>query len=385
MNLLSSKKWQPYPVYSLADWINGLAFRDINFSDDRKGVPVIKINELKNGIGSQTAFTKDSFDKKYFLNKGDMLFSWSGSPETSIDIYWFDLPEGWLNQHIFKVLPDANLVDKKFFFYLLKSQKSVFVHRAKQRQTTGLGHVTVSDLKNLIVSIPESKDDQRSIAALLGSLDDKIELLRAENTTLERMAETIFKEWFVDFRFPGATGVMVDSELGKIPEGWRVGTVMDVIERLTITYRCDKDDLDSDGKTPIIDQGTTSIYGYTKRDPDMIATAEAPVIVFTNHTCNLWLINYPFCAIQNVIPFKGKNGYDEFFIYFMTKGQIEFIEYKGHWPDFEIKEYIIPLVEIAKKYSSVVQPMVYRIWSNNKDISNLSRLRDELLNNIFSH
>src|SRR5436309_2189114 len=71
------RHWESHVLFDLANWTNGLAFRRISFSD--KGRPVIKINELKYGITSQTQFTKQEFDKDYFLTKGDMLFSWSGS------------------------------------------------------------------------------------------------------------------------------------------------------------------------------------------------------------------------------------------------------------------------------------------------------------------
>ena len=65
---------------------------------------------------------------------------------------------------------------------------------------------------------------QRRIADILSALDDKIELNRQTNATLEAMAQAIFKQWFVDFHYPGATGERVESELGLIPAGWRVGT-----------------------------------------------------------------------------------------------------------------------------------------------------------------
>ena len=60
------------------------------------------------------------------------------------------------------------------------------------------------------------------------SLDDKIELNRQTNKTLEAIAQALFKEWFVDFNFPGATGEMQESEMGEIPEGWRVGSIGDL-------------------------------------------------------------------------------------------------------------------------------------------------------------
>jgi type I restriction enzyme S subunit len=156
-------------LYDLAFWKNGLAFKNIQFSS--KGKPVIKIAELKNGITDQTKFTQVVFDDSVALRSGDMLFSWSGNPETSIDVFYYDLPEGWLNQHIFKVTP-VN-VDRGFLFYLLKYCKPKFTSIASNKQTTGLGHVTVKDLKELIVDVP-SMEMQKAIADTLTALDAKI-------------------------------------------------------------------------------------------------------------------------------------------------------------------------------------------------------------------
>ena len=95
--------WQRCSLYSMAKWINGLAFRNTHFS--LNGMPIIKIAEIKNGISGQTKFTQQTFDESVRVRPGDLLFSWSGQPETSIDVYWWRGPEGWLNQHIFRVTP----------------------------------------------------------------------------------------------------------------------------------------------------------------------------------------------------------------------------------------------------------------------------------------
>ncbi len=77
--------WRRHDLYSLADWINGLAFKKINFSNH--GKPVIKIAELKNGITKQTRLTEDTFEDSVKIKYGDMLFAWSGQPEKSIGIF----------------------------------------------------------------------------------------------------------------------------------------------------------------------------------------------------------------------------------------------------------------------------------------------------------
>ena len=124
--------------------MNGLAFRNIQFS--HTGKPVIKIAEIKDGISGQTKFTQQSFDESVRVRPGDLLFSWSGQPESSIDAFWWHGPEGWLNQHVFRVTPAKDL-DATFFFYLLRYLRPNFIGIARNKQTTGLGHITKGDLE----------------------------------------------------------------------------------------------------------------------------------------------------------------------------------------------------------------------------------------------
>ena|SRR2546425_5576316 len=228
--------WEPRPLYSLAEWVNGLAFRDIQFSPT--GAPVIKIAEIKDGISSQTKFTQQSFDEAVRVRRGDLLFSWSGQPETSIDAFWWQGPDGWLNQHVFRVTP-AQGIDQTFFYYLLRYLKPSFVGIARNKQTTGLGHVTKRDLEDIEAAYPPMPE-QKAIAHIVGTLDMKIELNRHTTQTLHAMARALFKSWFVDFDpvRAKAAGKMPwgmdeetaalfpdsfeDSELGQIPMGWRV-------------------------------------------------------------------------------------------------------------------------------------------------------------------
>ena len=215
--------------------------------------------------------------------------------------------------------------DLEFLYRLLQSLG--LDKKNSDSAVPGLNRENAYSTQIILPPLPE----QKAIASVLSAFDDKIELLREENKTLEEIGKTIFNEWF------GKYGV--DEEL---PEGWRVGKISEVIIRDTIPYKCDKKDLDPKGVIPILDQGTNGVYGYTSRAPDFLAKKENPVIIFTNHTCNYWFIDYPFCAIQNVIPFRGKKGYSVHFLYFLTKGSITFTEYKGHWPDFESKDFVIP-------------------------------------------
>jgi type I restriction enzyme, S subunit len=147
------KGWNVRALYDCADYINGAAFRNEHFSAERHGLPVVKIGELKDGITAQTKFCEVEREPKYRIASGDVLFSWSGSPDTSIDTFVWTGGDGWLNQHIFKI-QFKRPVEKYFVYYLLRQLKPVFIEIARDKQTTGLGHVTGQDLKRLKTVFP---------------------------------------------------------------------------------------------------------------------------------------------------------------------------------------------------------------------------------------
>lgn len=118
-----------------------------------------------------------------------------------------------------------NNVDAEFLYYLL-SQDLFFAYVMSGANGSKMPRGDKQQIMNWEIEIPSEKEDQRRIASILSSLDRKIELNNKINADLEEMAQAIFKNWFVDFE-PFKDGKFVDSELGMIPEGWKVGTLGD--------------------------------------------------------------------------------------------------------------------------------------------------------------
>lgn len=137
--------WGNISVYDLADYINGAAFKKSEYAET--GLPIVKIAELKNGITESTQYCNVKKDEKYYIDDRDILFSWSGNPDTSIDTFIWSIGRAILNQHTFHVVSKYDA--PAFTFFLLKYLKPQFTHIASNKQTTGLGHVTVADLKRL--------------------------------------------------------------------------------------------------------------------------------------------------------------------------------------------------------------------------------------------
>jgi type I restriction enzyme, S subunit len=405
--------WERCPLYSLAQWVNGLAFRDIQFSPS--GMPVIKIAEIKGGISGQTKFTEQTFDESVRVRPGDLLFSWSGQPETSIDAFWWRGPEGWLNQHVFRVTP-ANGVDPTFFYYLLRYLKPNFVGIARNKQTTGLGHVTKRDLENIEGAYPEPAE-QRAIAHILGTLDDKIELNRRMSETLEAMARALFKSWFVDFdpvrakaegRDPGLPqpladlfpARLVDSELGEIPEGWEVGVFGDVADHPRRSVRPGQ----IDPETPYIALEHMPKRCIALSDWSTGDGLESNKFEFKRGEVLFGKLRPYFhkvgvapvdgvCSTDIVVVAPRAPAWGGFVLGHVSS--VEFVDYtdagstgtkmpRTSWNEMARYVLALPPKPIAQSFDVFVRPSVERIIANVHESRTLAALRDALLPKLIS-
>ncbi len=188
--------WGTRSLFESATYINGAAYRDFDFTSDGTGTPVIKIAELKAGVTSTTKFTLKQMDPRYRIDDREMLFSWSGNPDTSIDTFIWSGGTAWLNQHIFKVLPHR--ADEWYFvFYLLRHLRPVFAETARDKQTTGLGHVTGGDLKRMRVVRPPAK----ALAAF------------------NKVVSPIFNRWYSNTRSTRTLADLLDTILPRLTSG----------------------------------------------------------------------------------------------------------------------------------------------------------------------
>ncbi|WP_210467797.1 restriction endonuclease subunit S [Vibrio crassostreae] len=176
--------WVETPLYDIAEYINGAAYKKFEPNNEGIGLPIVKITELKAGITSKTGFSTVDMPAKYRLGDNDILFSWSGNPDTSIDTFVWALGEAWLNQHIFKVVPKS-VLSRDYVLCLLKFMRPVFAEIARDKQTTGLGHVTVKDLKRLTVAVPSEE--------LLAKFNEKVSALIAQNFSLVKQNQSLEK------------------------------------------------------------------------------------------------------------------------------------------------------------------------------------------------
>jgi len=292
---------------------------------------------------------------------------------------------GFGSTEFFVLRGKKGISDSRFVYYLSLTHKVRKLAEQSMIGASGRQRVEREAFEQIEVEVPEDINEQKWIADILSAFDDKIEVNNKINQTLEEMAQEVFKEWFARFRFPGWQKVkFVDSELGKIPEGWEVKNIIEIIKRLPVGKRYDNRIALPKGKVPILDQGQSGIIGFHNEEPSVKADTKNPVAVFSNHTCYYRLVTFDFSCIQNVIPYVGTNDYPTTFVFYLTKDKIKMSDYKGHWPEFVNQKFVIPPPKLAIEYSKKIQPIVEKVDEIRKENQTLTALRDLLLPKLMS-
>jgi len=363
-NIFTLFQGKEYVLFELAKWKNGLAFKNIDFSES--GKPIIKIAELNSGINSKTAYTDKNYGKEVYITNGDILFAWSGNPDTSIDVFKYGYEDGWLNQHIFKVTPYESIVNRDYFFYILKFLKPNFSKIAKNKMTTGLGHVTIADLKQIKLNVP-SLPVQKKIASVLSIIDDKIEINNKMNANLEEQAQAIFESMF-----------------SNVTE--KHGTIGDYIVPRRGKGLLSKDAIP--GNVPVVAGGLEPACYHN------VANTKAPVITISASGANAGFVrlwdNDVWSSDSSYIDMKSSN--DVYFWYVMLKkrqkeifdaqtGSAQPHIYPKHITDMTVCN--LNKKDI-KHFTELVTPMFEKIGQNNNESKKLTELRDTLLPKLMS-
>ncbi len=242
---MSGEGWEKCKLGDIAEIQTGPFGSQLHASDYvTEGIPVVMPVNIIDGYVSidkiARVLSKDTSRlHKHKLSAGDVVFSRRGD----VDKYAFvtEKEEGWLcGTGCLKVRCNSRN-DSRFISYQLglRDRKEWLRNHAVG---TTMPNLNTTILSNLPIILPDLLTQTR-ITAILSALDDKIELNRQTNTTLDAIAQSIFKEWFVDFRFPGATGEMQDSELGPIPMGWKIYKLEELIDSVSATHKFTKDEV----------------------------------------------------------------------------------------------------------------------------------------------
>jgi type I restriction enzyme S subunit len=354
------------------------------------GIPFIKAKEIVGGSIDFQNCEHISYEDHLEViarskpEKGDILFAHIGASLGESAFIKTDTEFSIKNVALFK--PNPAKIDNRYLYYYIISPR--FQAEIKNRRTgSAQPFVSLEFLRNHRIKFHKEITVQQKIGAILSAYDDLVESNTRRIKILEEMAQSIYKEWFVDFRFPGHKNVkFVDSPLGKIPEGWEIVKVEDIVERVSSGKKYDNNTVFKTGAVPVLDQGKSGIIGYHNEEPGVLASEEAPIIVFANHTCYQRIILFPFSAIQNVLPFVPKQDMyrNIYWLHYATCGLITFNDYKGHWPEFMSKSLLLPVKNICESFGEIAKPIVRNIYKLERKNKNLRRTRDLLLPKLIS-
>ena len=243
-------------------------------------------------------------------------------------------------------------------------------------------NLTKDTIRNFPIPYPKSR---HKIAAVLSAYDDLIKNNTRRIEILEEMAQAIYREWFVEFRFPGHEGVeMVDSELGLIPQGWEVKKVKEIVKRLKAGQTYKQAKVKDTGKVIVVDQSRADFLGFHENKPDHDASPIDPIIIFGDHTCKMQLMITPFSLGPNVVPFIAKDEMPISYLFFGVSNLVETREYKRHWTELNNKEIAIGDPETREHFADFTSPIFEQIETLRQKNNNLRQTRDLLLLKLIS-
>lgn len=388
------------------------------------GVPVIRGQNLNDRwVSGEFVFVTDTKAMALSANlarPGDIVFTQRGTlgqvsviPDTPFEKYL-------VSQSQMKLTVNRKMADPLFYYYVFSTfeQKEYIRYNAIQ---TGVPHINLGILRAIPVPLPPLSQ-QRGIARILGALDDKIELNRRMNETLETMAQALFKSWFVNFD-PVRTKVGVgdlgsskewtgpdafeDSELGAIPTGWSVTTIGDLANVVG-------------GSTPSTTEPTYWIDGsHHWATPKDLSSLTVPVLLTTERRITdsglsqigsgllpigtvllssrapigyLAVAEVPAAINQGFIAMTPKPGVSNIFLLLWARSAHERILSRANGSTFlEISKanfrpipVVAPPAEIMCKFDQLARPLYERIVSTARESITLTALRDTLLPKLIS-
>ena len=283
------------------------------------------------------------------------------------------------NQACCNLTINDEVADYEFVYYTLKNDYTTLASLANGGAQQNLN---AQIIKDYVLKMP-SLADQRRIASILSSLDRKIELNNKINADLEEMAQAIFKNWFVDFE-PFKDGKFVDSELGMIPEGWKVVKLGDFFP--VKTGKKDANTASVNGKYPFFSCSQNALC------TDSYSFDCDAILVAGNGDFNVKWYSGKFDAYQRTYVLIPYNKKLLALLYYVVKRNlltitskargsvIRFIT-KGNLTDFE---FAIPRDLENNEIVDVFKSINEKIFANIKENSRLSLLRDTLLPRLMS-
>lgn len=363
------------------------------------GTPVVMPKDLIDGKISEQSIARVSQDHVQRLNRhiiqtGDILYSRRG--DVGRCAFATEHEKGWLcGTGCLRVTTDVTIADSKFVFYQLQ-QPEVVGWVEKHAVGATMLNLNTTILSNIPLLLPPI-ETQRRIADILSTYDDLIENNRKQIKLLEEAAQRLYKEWFVDLRFPGHEHTKI---VDGVPEGWRSGILDDIVSetgkatqkenRQNYDYYLPIDCLPKKSigyvDTNDIELAESSLVSFDKGD--IIFGAMRPyfhkVVVarnkgLTRSTC--FVLN---SRSENMWGYVAMLLFDSATVEYATQISVGTTMPYVRWKDMKLMPVLIPTNQIAASFNVLIKPEINKIGLLANQISILGEARDRLLPKLMS-
>lgn len=352
----------------------------------QQGIPFVtisNINSMNQLDFSDTMFVPKeyyrSLDEKRKVRKGDVLYSVVGS--FGIPVLIKEERPFVFQRHIAILRPKEDIVDSGFLFYTMLSRdfyaKADAVAIGAAQRTVSLG-----SLRNIKIDVP-SLESQKHIADILSAYDDLIENNQKQIKLLEEAAQRLYKEWFVDLRFPGHENTKI---VDGVPEGWIKEEIGKIIKKVHRTKQIVASEYKDEGSIPIVDQSRAFVAGYTN-DLEARVDFGIPIIVFGDHTRIVKLIQFPFAKgadgtqliISDCLEMPQRLLYCS-----IMNVDLSNYHYARHFKYLKEEKIMIPTVKVANEFENNVTGIFSKIQNCRDEIIRCQKTRDLLLPKLMS-
>ncbi len=387
--------WQKVRLGDLCSVKHGYAFKGEFFTEIPNSVILLTPGNFAIGGGFKSdklKFYNGEIPKDYILKPNDIVITMTDLSKAGDTLgYSAKIPDNkniYLhNQRIGLVEFNSQEVCKDFIYWLLRSYT---YQRYVVGSATGstVKHTSPKLIQAFEFLLPPPLEQER-IAGILGALDDKIELNNRINRNLEEQALGLFRRWFVDFEFPDQNGnpyrtnggEMIDSTLGEIPKGWKIGKLSDFI---LVKYGKDHKML-KDGDIPVYGSG-----GIMRYAESFLYNKESVLIPRKGTLNNVFYINTPFWSVDTMFYSEMKYNHIAKFVYFFLKAKdLASMNAGSAVPSMTteiLNQLSMPIAtkDIFSKYDSITTTFFNQIENNQKEIQTLAAFRDALLPRLMS-
>ena len=375
------------------DVLSGFAFKSKDFTN--VGIPVIKIKNINPPYVSLEDISCVPIsvayqNPKYILKRGDVLIAMTGSHINQIAsvvgrvgrVRYDDLTV--LNQRVGKIINKNDEYSNLDYIYYFLSQYDVKVELAqKAGGAANQANISPSDIKNLYFPCPPI-EIQNKIATILSRYDSLIENYQKQIKLLEESAQRLYKEWFIDFRFPGHENTKI---VDGVPEGWEKKKVGDLISKVLRTKQVSANNYLNSGCIPVIDQSRNYIAGYTN-DIESLVEVTIPYIVFGDHTRVLKYVPFSFAkgadGTQLIMSNDLERMPQSLFYNSLIEIDLSNYSYARHFKYLKEESILVPSKDIAQRYDKVVSQYFKSIQKSRGQIHHLTEARDRLLPKLMN-